>query len=314
MVPLLSLKIRKTFSLVLLVILVFTPFLKLGQVEASGIIPLKEMRAMEKLLYGSVSDKPILKRVDDLEKTVYNSVQSGSVIQRTEKLINDVFKTSENDPSLLFLFNTIEWSIRGELVGGNLVARLNELEKMVSGNQNSGSLKNRIQDLYNLTIKGEKMPVQMVNTRNNQLIRVELLEKITSSTARRGERVPYRIIEDIEVKNTLIIPKGSRGELEITQIEAAGKMGKDGDIKIAFPRLETIDGTEIAVAIKKEAQKENETQKLAIGASVLGTALLGLPGVVAGYFVEGKDEEIPAGSEMYIQVTENKELYGVVVN
>jgi hypothetical protein len=77
--------------------------------------------------------------------------------------------------------------------------------------------------------------------------------------------------------------------------------------------LETIDGTDLAVAIQQEAQEKNESQKLAIGASVLGTAILGLPGVVAGYFVEGKEEEIPAGSEMYIQVTEVKELYGIVV-
>lgn len=313
MVQLLSLKTRKTLSILLLVVLVFTPFLRFSKAQASGIIPLAELREMERIFYGSVSDKPILSRVDDLEKTVYDSVQSGSVIQRTEKLISDVFMTSENNPSLLFLFNTIEWSIRGELAGGTLVERLNGLEKMVSGDENSGSLKSRIQDLYNLTIKGQEMPVEKINTRNNQLIRVELLEKITSSTARRGERIPYKVIEDIKVKNALIIPKGSRGELEITQIEAAGKMGKDGDIQIAFPKLEAIDGSEVAVAIKKEAQKENETQKLAIGASVLGTALLGLPGVVAGYFVEGKDEEIPAGSEMYIQVTENKELYGVVI-
>jgi hypothetical protein len=121
------------------------------------------------------------------------------------------------------------------------------------------------------------------------------------------------VLEDIKVKNTLIIPKGTRGHLEITEIEEAGKMGKDGDIKIGFPQLETIDGTDLAVAIQKEAQQENESQKFAIGASVLGTAILGLPGVVAGYFVEGKEEEIPAGSDMYIQVTETKELYGIVI-
>jgi hypothetical protein len=310
---LLSLKIRKVISILLLTVLIFIPFLQLNQSQAAGIIPLNKLREMERLLYGSVSEKPILERVDDLEKTVYNSVQSGSIVERAEKLINDLLITSKDSPSLLFLFNTIEWSIKGELDGGTMVERLNNLEEMVSGEINEGPLKERIKELYNLTIKGQEMPVEKVDSRINQLIRVELLEKINSNTARRGEKVSYRVIEDVKVKETLIIPKGSRGELEITQIEEAGRMGKDGDIKIGFPSLKTIAGSELAVAIREEAQEKNESQKLAIGASVLGTALLGLPGVVAGYFVEGKEEEIPAGSEMYIQVTENKELYGVVI-
>jgi len=309
----LSLKIRKIISIFVLTVLVFSPFLKFNQAQAAGIIPLAELGAIEKILYGSVSDKPILTRVDEVEETVYNAKQSGSIVERTEKLIDDFLISSESSPSLVFLYNTIEWSIRGELVGGNLIQRLDGLEEMVSGEVNQGPIKERIQQLYNLTIKGQEMPVQKVESRNNQLIRVQLLDKINSNTARRGEKVAYKVIEDIKVKNTLIIPKGTRGELEITEIEEAGKMGKDGDIKIGFPQLETIDGSDLAVAIRKEAQQENESQKFAIGASVLGTAILGLPGVVAGYFVEGKDEEIPAGSEMYIQVTESKELYGVVV-
>ena len=308
-----SLKIKKTVSILLLTLLVFTPFLQLNRTQAAGIIPLSELGEMEKLLYGSISDKSIIERVNDVEKTVYNSVQSGSIVERTEKLIKDLLITTENSTSLLFLFNTIEWSIKGKLAGGTLIERLDGLEEMVSGENNDGPLKARIEELYNITIKGREMPVEKVESRNNQLIRVELLEKINSNTASRGEKVSYRVLADIKVKDTLIIPKGSRGELEVTQIEEAGKMGKDGDIKIGFPSLETIDGTDLAVAIQEEAQEENESQKLAIGASVLGTALLGLPGVVAGYFVEGKDEEIPAGSDMYIQVTENKELFGVVI-
>lgn len=307
-----TIKIKKIITVFVLTALIFTPFLQLNT-QAAGIIPLSQLGEMEKLLYGSVSDKPILKRVDDLEKTVYNSVQSGSIVERTEKLIDDLLVSTDNSTSLLFLFNTIEWSIRGELNGGTLIKRLDGLEKMVSGEVNKGSIKSRIESLYQLTIKGQKMPIKKVESRKNQLIRVELLEKITSDTARRGEKISYRVLEDIKVKDALIIPKGSRGELEITQIEEAGKMGKDGDIKIGFPRLKTIDGSELAVAIKEKAQEENESQKFAIGASVLGTAILGLPGVVAGYFVEGKDEEIPAGSEMYIQVTETKELSGVVI-
>ena len=291
----------------------FTPFLRLAELQAAGIIPLNELAEVEKLLYGNVPEGSILERVTKVENTVYNKKQSGSIVERTERIVSDVLKSTENKPSLLFLFNTVEWSITGELGPGNLVERLNNLEMRVVGEQNEGPIKDRIEALYRISISGTDMPINKVKSEKNQLIRVELLEKITSKSASRGEKISYKITEDIKVDNTLIIPKGSVGELEVTEIEEAGKMGRDGDIKIGFPKLKTIDGTPIKVAIREEAQEENESQKLAIGASILGTALLGLPGVIAGYFVEGKDEEIPAGSNMYIQITENKELLGILV-
>jgi hypothetical protein len=309
----LSQTLKKLISTLLLTALIFTPFMQLTHVQAAGIIPLSKLGRVEELLYGSVSEKPILERVAVIEKTVYNSTQSGSIVQRSNKIISDLLITDEKSTSLLFLLNTVEWSITGELGTGNLIDRLNNLEEQVSGQRADGPLKTRIKNLYELTIKGQDLPVKKVESMNDQLIRIKLLAKINSGTARKGEKVPYQVMEDIKVQDTLIIPRGTKGELEITKIEEAGKMGKDGDIKIGFPSLEAIDGTKLTVAIQKEAQQENESQKLAIGASVLGTALLGLPGVVAGYFVEGKDEEIPAGSTFYIQVTENKELYGVEV-
>ena len=285
----------------------------LSQLQAAGIIPLDGLADAERLLYGSVPDKPILDRVDAVEQSLYQSKQSGSIVERTEKIITDLFHTTEKSPSLVFLFNTVEWAVSGEIGSSNLLHRISNLEKMVSGKENDGPLKDRIKELHQLTISGKEMPVKLVESRTDQLIRIELQEEINSKTASRGKKVAYQVVEDIKIENTLVIPAGTVGELEVTEIKEAGKMGQDGDIKIGFPKLTTIDGTALEVAIEEEAQKENESQKLAIGASVLGTALLGLPGVVVGYFVEGEDETIPAGSELYIQVTEAKKVRGLVL-
>ncbi len=308
-----SSRYKNIVTAVLLITLLFTPFLRYTELNAAGIIPLNELREVEELLYGITADAPIIERVKKVENTVYNQEQSGSIVERTEKITSDVLRSSKDNPSLLFLLNTVEWSITGELGVGNLIERINNLEQKVIGDNSEGSLKERIEKLYTISIKGAEMPINKVKSEKNQLIRVELLESITSETASRGEKIPYRVLEDIKVENTLIIPKGSKGELEVTEIEEAGKMGRDGDLKIGFPKLQTIDGTPIRVAIREEAQEENESQKLAIGASILGTALLGLPGVVAGFFVEGKEKEIPAGSNLFIQITESKELNGILI-
>ena len=308
-----SLNIKKITALIIAFSVIITPFIPLSQLQAAGIIPLDGLADAERILYGSVQDKAILDRVAAVEQSLYQSKQSGSIVERTEKIIADLFQTTEKSPSLLFLFNTVEWAVSGEIGSSNLLQRINNLENMVSGEENSGPLKERIKELYQLTISGREMPFQLVESRTDQLVRIELLEEINSKTASRGQKVTYQVVKDIKVDKTLIIPAGTVGELEVTEIKEAGKMGQDGDVKIGFPKLTTIDGTALKVAIEEKAQEENESQKLAIGASVLGTALLGLPGVVVGYFVEGEDEKIPAGSELYIQVAEEKKVRGLVL-
>jgi len=314
----LSLNTEKITAFVLCLSLILTPltapFLSFNQVQAAGLIPLDGLAEAEELLYGAeLTDKSILERVDSLEKSIYQSKQSGSIVQRSERLIDDLFKTTDKSASLLFLYNTVEWAVSGQLGSGSLLDRISSLEKAVSGEVNEGSLENRIKEIHQLTISGKNIPVKAVQSQADKLIRIELMEAINSNTTDRGKKVPYRVVEDIKFSDVLVIPAGSRGELQVTETKESGKMGQDGNIKIGFPKLTTIDGTSLEVAIEQEAQKENESQKLAIGASVLGTALLGLPGVVVGYFVEGEEEKIPAGSEVYIQVTEEKEIRGLAV-
>ena len=50
---------------------------------------------------------------------------------------------------------------------------------------------------------------------------------------------------------------------------------------------------------------------MAAGASIAGIAILGPIGVVAGAFVHGKDVNLPAGTELFIQTKGDAVLYGV---
>ena len=42
--------------------------------------------------------------------------------------------------------------------------------------------------------------------------------------------------------------------------------------------------------------------EMAAGASMAGIVLLGPVGLAGGYFVKGKDVEIPAGTEFFVEV------------
>ena len=50
---------------------------------------------------------------------------------------------------------------------------------------------------------------------------------------------------------------------------------------------------------------------MAAGSSLAGIIILGPIGVIGGAFVKGKDIDMPAGTEMYIQTKGDTVLYGV---
>ena len=66
----------------------------------------------------------------------------------------------------------------------------------------------------------------------------------------------------------------------------------------------------IHTVLGDKAKAENKSLATAAGASVAGMLILGPLGVVGGAFVHGKDVNIPVGSEVYIQVKEQTNLYG----
>ena len=63
--------------------------------------------------------------------------------------------------------------------------------------------------------------------------------------------------------------------------------------------------------IGEEAKKEMQHLAMAAGASLAGIAVLGPLGVVAGAFVHGKNVDLPAGTELYIQTKTDTTVYGV---
>jgi hypothetical protein len=51
---------------------------------------------------------------------------------------------------------------------------------------------------------------------------------------------------------------------------------------------------------------------MAAGASVAGMLLFGPVGIIGGAFVKGRNVNVPAGSELFIQTENEQSLYGVI--
>ncbi len=305
-------KITKSILILFLVISLMS-FTCYTPPVGAQVIPLSRLQQVEKILYGSSQELPIMERISRIEKTLYNQEQEGSLIERANNIINYVLP-SVDKPSLLFLINTLDWTLTGEIGQEPVLVRVASIEKNLFGEERGGPLKDRIERLLKLSLPSEKLPVERINFPANKLIRIRLLDKLSSSYSKIGQEVEFEVVNDVKQNTKMVIPAGTEGILTIKNIEEAGKMGKDGSIELAFSRLIAIDGTEVPVKIDKKAQEENRSKQLALGASILGTVLLGPLGLIAGYFVEGKEEELPAGTELYVQTEKDIQLYGLVLH
>ena len=58
-------------------------------------------------------------------------------------------------------------------------------------------------------------------------------------------------------------------------------------------------------------KKEMKNLAMAAGASLAGIAVLGPVGIIGGVFVKGKNIDLPAGTEVYVQTSKEISVYGV---
>ncbi|MDU5301218.1 MAG: hypothetical protein E6151_01855, partial [Dialister micraerophilus] len=70
---------------------------------------------------------------------------------------------------------------------------------------------------------------------------------------------------------------------------------------------------EIPTVLGPEAREKLKMEAAAVGASAVGALALGPIGLVGGFFVKGKDVEMPAGSTLYIQTKETVQTRGMVM-
>ena len=212
---------------------------------------------------------------------------------------------------MVFILNTLEWSLTNEINHGKLTSRLSNLETKVFGETKSGSLIDRLKKLANISLPQGEIPAKEVSIPADTLVKIQVLEKVSSKESSEGQKVPFKVVNDVSIDNKLVVPAGSKGTMEITKIEKSGKLGQNAEIELDFYDVDTIDGHEISLKLDKKSREINRSEKLAIGASLLATALLGPVGLIAGYFVEGEEKTIEAGTEFYCQTLSRTSIYGL---
>ncbi len=276
----------------------------------ADVIPLEGLKKVEEQLYGNLSDAAILQKVDTLELAIFGHKTKGSIADRAHELIDYVFSKNQQK-SLILLVPYMEKSLYNKINDGGLVKRIEKIELSIFGETQKGAIVTRVEKLANLLVPLDNTFIKEVLVPQGKEIHIKTEDEINTAKLKVGQLVGFSVVNDIRVDGYLVIPAGTTGSLEVTEFKKAGNFGKDASIKIKLNDIKTLDGSSLSLNLKLDDQ-ENHSKEIALGVSFLGTVIISNPiGLVAGYFLKGKDVVIPAGTVMRAQVFDSKELSGI---
>lgn len=270
-----------------------------------------KLAAIEKDTYGSTQTGAVMDRINKLEKDYNASHRTGSMMARVDALYNDVY-TNSTTPSVLADLNAIEWNISHEVSMESVEKRVADMEMTINGKTSEGTYRSRIAALSKASFGSETLPLEQTAVPANTLVKVALVEDLNAKNLKVGDIVSVKIADDVIVDGKLVFAKGSPGEGKVTKVSQAKNFGRNAKLEVDFYQAKSIDGTDVTTFIGDEAKTEMKNLAMAAGASLAGMLILGPIGIIGGAFVNGKNIEMPAGTELYIQTKDDTTLYGVL--
>jgi len=140
-------------------------------------------------------------------------------------------------------------------------------------------------------------------------VKVRLLSELNSATNQVGDRVRYRVVEDVMVDGRIAIPAGAEGEGRVTAVQKARPFGQAGRVEVDWGSATTFDGSAVRFNVSERAARQN--QELAVAASVAGLMILGPIGLAGGFLVQGQEHIVPVGTEFFVEVARAAEVLGL---
>ena len=188
--------------------------------------------------------------------------------------------------------------------------RLSALENQIFGASGEGTFNERIRALAKATYGEEILPIVQVQVPANTLIKVETTAPVGSKVMQEGDAIPIRVISDVFVDGSLVFARGLPGEGIVTTVRRAKNIFSNGKIETDFCRLKSIDGQTAQIYTGVEAQDEMNASEMARGLSLIGQTFSGKKGI-SEVFSLGKNIDLPAGIELYVQIKVPIVVYGV---
>lgn len=130
-------------------------------------------------------------------------------------------------------------------------------------------------------------PVAAPDHYGEDLIRVWLVQV---------DRVDFEVLEDIKVKDVIVVPRGGLALATIAEAEHKRRMARGGKLNVNIDDVRLADGEKAPLRAVKETQGGGHTG--AMTGAIVATAIVFFPAAPVFLFMHGKDITIPKGTEI----------------
>lgn len=127
-------------------------------------------------------------------------------------------------------------------------------------------------------------------------IKLRLTRNLSSADATTGDRVDFEVLEDIKVKDVIVVPRGGLALATVTEAQHKRRMARGGKLDVNIDDVRLVDGEKAPLRAVKEAKGGGHTG--AMTGAMIGTAIVFFPAAPLFLFMHGKDITIPKGTEI----------------
>ena len=296
----------RTYKIFFVTILV-TVFFSLTSVTFAAESANELLARIERDTYGMSMEGALLPRLNQLEKDYSGTNLQEDLNGRIESLRTILYDNSTT-PSIMAKVNAVEWNFNHEVQNNGIVNRLENLEEAILGEVSEDTIINRVRELARASFGRDDIPMEEIQLPINTLIKVALVDSVGTRSGQIGDSVKIKIAEDVIVDGNLVFARGLYGTGVITELTRATDWGRNGKLVIDFHKINCIDGQEIDTCVDFDAKDLMTEKKMVAGASLVG---LDIYDEWNKGMIFGKNVEVPADTELYIQTKSNAIVYAL---
>ncbi|GAB4117638.1 MAG: hypothetical protein Kow00103_14510 [Candidatus Caldatribacteriota bacterium] len=306
---------KKLSSFILITAFIFTSVLVhfSWAAEVSQDTLLVDLSQIEMVIYGAVSNQPLVERLEYLEKELVGRTLPGTVTNRIKQLKDFIITGTVDDPSVIFKINTAQWMLNKNITTDSLITKIENLENILFGKTSEDVLAIRAEAIFSLCFKEGKPQFEEEVIPGGTLIRIKFLNSVSSNKSEEGEVFNFQVVENIFIEDKLVIPANTQGTGKVLEARKASILARKGKLALEFKSISALDGTPLRLILGEEAKEENKRIAVAVGVGVLGLIIFSNPvGLIAGALVPGKNVKIEEGTEMFLQIEQDARVLALV--
>ena len=141
---------------------------------------------------------------------------------------------------------------------------------------------------------------------NGTAIKLKLTENLSSASAKTGQKIPFEVVEEVDVDGVPVIAKGAQAIGTVTTAETKKSMGRGGKLDVNIDSVRMIDGESAALSATKNEKGGGHVGVMTAG--IVGAAIVFFPAAPLLLFIHGKDISIPEGTEITAFVSGDDKL------